>query len=804
MRLPGLPGRNPNSKAIDAFIDDVRVYHSRNSGYYTWFDIKEMPHAEPVLKSGSEGAELIMELAERVAKKRSKGQAFEVTAEIIAIGQLVSELYQRQPRFTAAQIRRLAELHKSNSQFDWQFGTSRITSAILAKHRQEGLTEDVRAGLLLVAKILEKELAGPYSYTEERRKLRLIQDILAGRDPNAPTFHEPWQKPFERDGLTKVVEVASSARGHTPSSKWLKSANGALHEVEVTQVVDRFEESALAVSRMDRTVDAEQSDMLRGLCWMMGLTGHPRSAFLLGQMLLACGHKLSGFGARSQKGFSGCVDALARMGTTEALAELSKARAKIKTPSLAESLLKTLIKAAEKQGLPIAELEELVVPGFGLQLPGQRTVEMGELRAELRISGSTSAEVEWSRAGKPLKTKPAIPDQWKAEANELAKLKKEIESSLSAQKQRIESLYYIDRSWPHEIWRQRYVDHPLLANMSRRLIWSFETGGDEDLGMAPNGTVLGSDSKPLSGLGEGTTVRLWHPLDSNPATVEAWREFLFTNEIRQPFKQAHREVYVLTDAELRTETHSNRFAAHILRQHQMAALMRNRGWKYALMGGFDFHNTPTMPIPDSNLRVQFWVDVPPFVYEGDEHMTASGTAAYISTDQVCFVDPADTRVPLNQIPARIFSEAMRDVDLFVGVASVGNDPAWRDQGQRVGYGQYWQDVSFGLLSSTAETRKGVLERLLPKLNIASVSRIEGKFLVVKGKLRTYKIHLGSGNILMEPNDQYLCIVPTGVGKHDVFLPFEGDNTMAIILSKAFMLAKDTEIKDPTITRQIKG
>jgi hypothetical protein len=28
--------------------------------------------------------------------------------------------------------------------------------------------------------------------------------------------------------------------------------------------------------------------------------------------------------------------------------------------------------------------------------------------------------------------------------------------------------------------------------------------------------------------------------------------------------------------------------------------------------------------------------------------------------------------------------------------------------------------------------------------------------VVKGELRTYRIHLGSGNILMEPNDQYLC------------------------------------------------
>jgi hypothetical protein len=36
----------------------------------------------------------------------------------------------------------------------------------------------------------------------------------------------------------------------------------------------------------------------------------------------------------------------------------------------------------------------------------------------------------------------------------------------------------------------------------------------------------------------------------------------------------------------------------------------------------------------------------------------------------------------------------------------------------------------------------------------------------------------------------------------VYLPFEGDQTLAIILSKAFLLAADKAIKDLTITRQI--
>jgi hypothetical protein len=44
---------------------------------------------------------------------------------------------------------------------------------------------------------------------------------------------------------------------------------------------------------------------------------------------------------------------------------------------------------------------------------------------------------------------------------------------------------------------------------------------------------------------------------------------------------------------------------------------------------------------------------------------------------------------------------------------------------------------------------------------------------------------------MEPNSHYLCIVPSYDKKasaDSVFLPFEGDNTLSVILSKAFLLA----------------
>jgi hypothetical protein len=62
---------------------------------------------------------------------------------------------------------------------------------------------------------------------------------------------------------------------------------------------------------------------------------------------------------------------------------------------------------------------------------------------------------------------------------------------------------------------------------------------------------------------------------------------------------------------------------------------------------------------------------------------------------------------------------------------------------------------------------------------------------------------------MEPNDQYLCIVPdrgaaVKSNGQRLFLPFEGDTTLAIILSKALLLAEDARIKDQSIVRQIRS
>jgi hypothetical protein len=348
-----------------------------------------------------------------------------------------------------------------------------------------------------------------------------------------------------------------------------------------------------------------------------------------------------------------------------------------------------------------------------------------------------------------------------------------------------------ERQWSLPDWRSRYLDQPALSRLARRLIWMF-TG---------DGVSAPSTNEANSAI----SVRLWHPAGETADSVRAWRAFLEARQITQPFKQAHREVYLLTDAERRTETYSNRFAGHVLRQHQVNALCAARGWSYKLQGGWDGGGgVPTLDLPAAHLRAEFWIEP---VIGDDAPASHAGVALHLTTDQVRFSGGKPYgQLRLDAIHPQVFSEVMRDVDLFVGVCSVGNDPTWSDGGPNGHFRDYWNIFSFGDLSATAETRKEILATLVPRLAIARQCSLTGRFLRVQGSLRAYKIHLGSGNVLMEPNDQYLCIVPDRSQKKafapNFYLPFEGDHLVGIILSKAFLLARDEKITDPSITRQI--
>jgi hypothetical protein len=650
--------------------------------------------------------------------------------------------------------------------------------------------------------------------------------------------------PAERALWDDLLEHARAATTAKPSAKWLKVATAKVEAVGF----EAFKAAALTWLPLvdkprtqparrdpyrahhadhDELIQPAHVDILRGLAWCCGLRDDPQHARTLVQLALSSYRKVPGRGPRLVALGNAAVTALGMMPGANAVGPLALLKVKIKFGTAQSEIDKALTAAAQRAGIPRDEIEELGVPAYGMDEVGRRRETIGQYGAELVIVGS-AVELRWFKAdGKPLKSLPAsLKTEHADEVKELQTAAKDAAKMLSAQSERIDSLFLARKAWLFDSWCERYRDHPLVGSIARGLIWRFTTGAQQADGIWHEGRMVGRDDHEIEGLGPETSVALWHPIASSLEEVIGWQEWLEEHGVRQPFKQAHREVYVLTDAERQTGVYSNRFAAHVLRQHQYHALCAVRAWKDPLRLMVDSAYPPTARVlPQWGLRAEFWVEGAGDTFGRDTNET--GTFLHLITDQVRFypIDAAQREAHasgggyllagfreeeaillLEQVPPLVFSEVMRDVDLFVGVASVGNDPTWSDGGPDGRYHAYWQSYSFGELSATAQTRRAVLERLIPRLKIASRCSLNSRFLVVKGDLRTYGIHLGSGNILMEPNNRYLCIVPNQAARstsEPLFLPFEGDSTLSIILSKAFLLAEDTKITDPTITAQIR-
>jgi len=755
------------------------------------------------------------------------------------LGNLAAAIWRKRPALSGDDLLHiLAPVTgpQSDSYVFYVGGRKHLMRAAERHVRDNGLTPPIRLCLEQIREKWTGELAYEFMGRGGREVVAAI-DLLLGKSA-APGLRtgEPWAEDAvaflaaldgaARKAWEELIAHALASTGSKPSGKFLKQAKKLVEAVtaaEFSKRVGRWlslaatpRTSPLAEDQTNRPaynvrpeydVYADDNEnILKGLAWSCPAAGDASLATPLGALAEWCFKKIPNLGPRSPKVGNACLTALTMMPGPQPAAELSRLKSRVKQPTAKKMIEKAILASAARDGIGPDDLEELSIPTHGLTSPGRLTRTIGNYTAELQVVGTTKTQLTFTDGkGKARSSVPAeLKRQHAEEVKQLQSAVKELGKMLPAHRDRLERLPISRRRLPTGDWRRRYLEHPVISTLARRLIWSFEAGGKGVAGIPVEGKILDADGRTIDDVPDDGAVSLWHPIAAPAGEVAAWRAMLEALRVTQPFKQAHREVYPLTEAEQATGTYSNRFANHILRQHVFAALCTQRGWKYRLQGGWDggADSTPTITLPQWGLRAELWVQ-PVFADAGP-------VASHLSSDQVRFYAGGAKPMRLADVPALPFSEVMRDVDLFVGVCSVGNDPtAFQAPAENPAAGgaradDYWRSYAFGELGATARTRHDVLSRLLPRLKIKERASLSERFLVVRGTLRTYKIHLGSGNILMEPNDEYLCIVPGRAGgPGELFLPFEGDQTLSVILSKAFLLAADEKITDPTIVRQIK-
>ncbi|ESA34519.1 heat repeat-containing protein [Leptolyngbya sp. Heron Island J] len=421
---------------------------------------------------------------------------------------------------------------------------------------------------------------------------------------------------------------------------------------------------------------------------------------------------------------------------------------------------------ARTAGYPDPQRLEWAMEGVAIAdlAAGPVAVAVDEVTVSLSLTVTGEPQIGVIKKGKSLKSIPA-----KLKKNPDIKALQARKRDITRQARRMRGSLEIAMCRGDEFTGaelKQLLTHPVLNPILQQLVFVDETLAT--WGYPLDNTLQSYDGSQIA-LTAKMRLRLAHPVDfARGETWHLWQQYCFDQSLVQPFKQIFRELYVLTTAEQQGRG-SRRYAGHQVNPRQALALLGQRGWVTHPEEGVrrTFH--------DENLLV--WIDFEEGWYTPTE-------VEGFTLDQVCFVDRQHHKpVAVKDVPPRVFSEVMRDLDLVVSVAHQGGvDP----------------EAS----ASTIEMRAALIRETNRLLNITNVE-LQAAHALIEGQLGNYTIHLGSATVHRQPGGA-LCIVPVhSQHRGRLFLPFADDDPKtAEVVSKVLLLANDQAIKDPTILEQL--
>lgn len=397
---------------------------------------------------------------------------------------------------------------------------------------------------------------------------------------------------------------------------------------------------------------------------------------------------------------------------------------------------------------------------------GPVVLTRGDVTLTLAIDADGVPSFAVTKSGKPLKAFPASlkkDDDAQELKHRLAELKRQrsrVRESLE------EAMCRGDRFTPSEL--HTLLEHPILAPSVARLVFVGEGVAGYP---AEQGRALVDHAGKRHVLGTDEEIRVAHPQDLfSRGDWSNWQRDCFAAERVQPFKQIFRELYPITDTERGTER-TRRYAGHQVNPRQALALLGGRGWVAKPEEGVSrtFH--------DEGLTVRLGFQEPFFTPAEIEGLTL---------EEAIFTKKGDWKpLRLDAVPPRLFSEAMRDLDLVVSVAHRGGvDPE--------------------ATASTVEMRAALVQETAQLLNLGNVE-LKDHHAIVRGDLASYAVHLGSAGVMVLPSTSIPIVAVHSQHRGRLFLPFADDDPKtAEVLSKVLMLSRDTAIKDPSILQWIRA
>lgn len=623
----------------------------------------------------------------------------------------------------------------------------------------------------------------------ERPRCRFAQPGHPFADAVVEAMHRLDAEARER--WNALLEIASRPPATRASKRWLRQAERAVEAIgqpEVRAALMQWFELAHRRQQHETPgdehaswlLDARHEELLRGLVWACVPVMDGPLAAALAELALTSYKKIPNVGPRAPRLGNACIQSLGASASLEAAGQLVALGVRLRYASAEQLVEREIDGLCDTLSLGRQQLEDRCAPTFGMSAQGVRVARLGEWRVEHRLLDGGQVETAWineaptaqgdllflfsaprpqsEQKSPPRALKDAYPEQVKAELITA----REIERAVAAQRERLERSWLLDQRWTLGAWRAHLLGHPILGALARRLIWQLHTPEGVRAFMPDQAGALrdahGADLDASDD--DAQLVTLWHPLDADAPALKAWRRRIVHTRTVQPFKQAYRETYTLDALPApQPRKHHIPLSPRQLRQHQLAALCKSRGWRHTLWGRWEATQSPSLELPTFGLRAQLDISVP----VRDRQTTDAGVYTHVTARAVRLLDAEDQPVSPEALPARALSEVIRDVDLFLNVCAEEADRRLTSP---------W--------NATLRLRREVIADLLPLLHLTARCEITDHTVEIFADPSHLTLDLNTGGIFEGPDQ-----IPHAVFEEHLAaphpLPFEGDHTLRHLL-----------------------
>lgn len=284
------------------------------------------------------------------------------------------------------------------------------------------------------------------------------------------------------------------------------------------------------------------------------------------------------------------LECLRAIGSDTALMQINGIAQKIKYQGLKQRAIECLQAIARDRNLTPEQLEDRIIPDFGLDRRGNRIFDFGSRQFHFVLAPDLKPMVKDGNGKiKDNLPKPGVNDAEKANQAiaDWKLLKKQISQTIKIQSVRLEQAMITERRWSWQEFETLLAHHPFMTHLVQRLVWAgyatdnqlistFRLAEDQTYADAND---QGYDPEAIA------TVGIIHPIHLTAEQRTAWSEAFSDYEIIPPFPQIDREIYTLQPAE-REAVEIIRFKDIQIPGITLARTMESLGWQ---QGGLHDH-----------------------------------------------------------------------------------------------------------------------------------------------------------------------------------------------------------------------